>query len=163
MELKLNQRLSNLKLREKVKKLKIKEKINILKEDIRARPLNYVIPIIFIVILDYPLTSYAEYIGKDTCPNPSPPKSNLDKYRELGLSVLGLKKCLDPCVTPFQNVWYCTRPCCIIAGLTAGCIAEKSPIGTPLHKAASVCCASSWATYVVLINLDPKKTLISKK
>jgi len=94
--------------------------------------LKFVKPIIFII---YPLRSYAE--DKDTCPNPEAGKlrSKSDQCRELVISLIGLKKCLDPRATSLQKALYSSRPCCLVAGLTAGCIAENSSAGSKLHMA----------------------------
>ena len=154
-----------MKLKERLKKIKIRQRLVNLKEKIKQRPLKYVIPIVILVISGSPLYSYAEEItgaDKGTCPNPKGPKSKLDQYRELGISIIGLKKCLDPRSTPLRKALYCSRPCCIVAGLTSGFIVEKSAIDTPLHKAAAVCCALSWSTYGVLLFFDQDKTKIKQ-
>jgi hypothetical protein len=68
------------------------------------------------------------------------------------MSVLGLSKCFDPRATKLQKLLYCTRLCCLLAGITAGYIAEKTSVTSKTHKIASICCSSSWAVYTILLH-----------
>jgi hypothetical protein len=154
--MKLKQKISNLKIRERLTKYKIKEKM--------IKSSKILLPIIFVGFLVYPLDAYAEEItglankaGEKTCPN-----TKLGQAKELGISLIGLKKCLDPCATPLQKVLYCSRPCCILAGITSACVAEKSPVGSKMHAVATACCIASWNTYGLLLVVDRDKTRIKK-
>lgn len=154
-----------MKLKQKISKIKIRERLTNLKKDIKKRPLKYVIPIVSLVIIGSPLYSHAEEItglankaGEKTCPN-----SKLGQAKELGVSLIGLKKCLDPCATPLQKALYYSRPCCILAGITSACVAENSPVGSKLHAAATACCIASWNAYGVLLVVDRDKTIIKPK
>lgn len=79
-----------LKLKKIAGKIKVCERLSNLKNDIKAKPLKYAMPIFSLIILGSPLNSFAEEIP-ETCPNPEAPKSKLDQYRELGISLIGLK------------------------------------------------------------------------
>lgn len=144
-------------LKERLSKLKLREKVNILKEDIKARPLKYVTPILFFIILDYPLKSYAEETIGLVDKTDKSSNSKLGKFRDLGISVIGLKKCLDPSATPLQKALSCSRPCCLIAGLTASYISENSAVGSKVYLAATACAAGSWSAYGALLIFDRKK------
>ena len=118
-------------------------------------------PIIFLILLDYPLNSYAEEVEKGVCA--SHPKTSLDKFKELVISAIGLKKCFDPSASALQKALSCSKPCCIIAGLTSGYVAENSAVDTKVHTVATLCCVSSWNAYAVLLYANRKKTIISKE
>jgi len=155
--MRITKRFSTLKLASKLKKLN---------KNIRPRHLKYVLSSIVFITFFYPLDSYADEtvnslnkvvdkVDKNTCSS-----NSTSKFRSLAMSLIGLKKCLDPNITPFQKFVYCSRSCCLVAGFTSGYISEKSTVGGRIHKIASLCCACSWSTYAFLAFVDSEKLVI---
>jgi hypothetical protein len=152
-----------MRIRKRLSRLKLGAKMETLNKNIRARPLKYVLSLIVFITLSYPLNSYAEETvdsldklvdkaDKNTCSS-----SRVSKFRHLVISLIGLKKCLDPRATRIQKALYCSRPCCLVTGLAASYLSEHSTFGSPIHKIATVCCASSWSAYTFLLFFDSEK------
>lgn len=84
-----------MKLKKLVEKIKVRERLTNLKNDIKAKPLKYTISILSLFIMGSPLESYAKDTSpnpaKDICPNPEGPTSKASQYRQLGISLIGLK------------------------------------------------------------------------
>lgn len=143
----------------KIKKIKqkIKNKVKKYLNRIQDKPTKIIYPLIFGMLLFTPLRALAaEGVVK--------PDSDVDakKGRRGGVgslvsSTIGLKECFDPTVPLTIKAVYCTKPCCVLAGLTAGCIADNSPVGSKIHKAATLCCLTSWSVYSYLVFACPSK------
>jgi hypothetical protein len=144
------------KIRQRLSALKLGPKLRLLKKGVK--PLKHLLPVIALI---YPLNSYAVEIVNKVDENRYA-NTNSPTFRHLAISLLGLSKCSDPCLTSIQKIIYCARPCCLIAGLTSGYVSKSSPFGSRVHKLSSLCCASSWSAYTFLVFLDPEKLEIKK-
>jgi hypothetical protein len=77
--------------------------------------------------------------------------------RQLFLSILGIKKCLDSTTTPMDKVRFCSRPCCLLMGLTSQYITENVTPYSKLHYLATACCTLSINLYAASLLYNGKK------
>lgn len=105
-----------------------------------------------IFLLFAPIKAYAQEVTDQ-----KPPQTKSDKALAVVQTVTGIKKVFDPSTTGLQKVIFGSRACCLVSGLTFGYVANKSPIGSKAHAAATACCIGSWNAYGILLVLDKNR------
>lgn len=129
-------------------KMKKREKIY---NFIKGPAKNFVVSVgIFLVLA--PVRAYAQEVSDQ-----KPPQTINEKAVAIAQTATGLSKVLDPSTTALQKVVFGSRACCLVSGLTFGYVASKSPIGSKVNKAATLCCVGSWNAYAALLFLNENK------